>query len=129
MSRIDDIAIIDAHHHLWDLDHLNYPSLSGPPRTDFFLGDNTPIRRNYLPEDYRKDSAKHNVIGTVHCEAECHRDFQVQESEWIMAMNARYGFPNAIVGRDPVDAGHPFETGYGIVERDDDARRSRHDAG
>ncbi|MDA0662233.1 MAG: amidohydrolase family protein [Proteobacteria bacterium] len=103
MSRIDDIAIIDAHHHLWDLDHLNYPSLSGPPRTDFFLGDNTPIRRNYLPEDYRKDSAKHNVIGTVHCEAECHRDFQVQESEWIMAMSARYGFPNAIVGHAWLD--------------------------
>ena len=103
MSRQDDIAIIDAHHHLWDLDHLNYPSLSGPPRTDFFLGDNTPIRRNYLPEDYRKDSAKHNVIGTVHCEAECHRDFQVQESEWIMEMNTQYGFPNAIVGHAWLD--------------------------
>ena len=89
MSTPDDIAIADAHHHLWDLDHLDYPSLTGPPRTDFFLGDNTPIRHNYLPQDYRADSARHNVVATVHCEAECDRDFQVQESAGITALNAR----------------------------------------
>jgi len=103
MSSLDDIAIVDAHHHLWDLGHLPYPSLSGPPRTDFFLGDNTAIRRNYLPEDYQRDSARHNVVATVHCEAECSRDFQVQESEWIVEMNAAYGFPNAIVGHAWLD--------------------------
>ncbi len=98
MRNLDDIAIVDAHHHLWDLGRLPYPSLTGPPRTDFFLGDNTAIRRDYLPADYRRDSARHNVVATVHCEAECDRDFQVQESEWIMELNARHGFPNAIVG-------------------------------
>ena len=98
MRNLDDIAIVDAHHHLWDLGRLPYPSLTGPPRTDFFLGDNTAIRRDYLPADYRRDSARHNVVATVHCEAECDRDFQVQESEWIMELNARDGFPNAIVG-------------------------------
>lgn len=103
MTAQNDIAIVDAHHHLWDLDHLHYPSLSGPPRTDFFLGDNTALRRNYLPEDYRKDSAKHNVVATVHVEAECDRDFQVQESEWIVEMNATHGFPNAIVGHAWLD--------------------------
>jgi predicted TIM-barrel fold metal-dependent hydrolase len=97
MGTLDDIAIVDAHHHLWDMDHLPYPSLTGPPRTDFFLCDNTAIRSNYLPDDYREDSAKHNVVATVHCEAECSRDFQVQESEWIVEMNAQHGFPNAIV--------------------------------
>ena len=98
MSTPDDIAIVDAHHHLWDLTHLHYPWLTGPPHTGFFLGDNTPIRSNYLPADYRQDSAKHNVVATVHCEAEGDRDFQIQESEWITEINAQHGFPNAIVG-------------------------------
>ena len=94
---LDDIEIVDAHHHLWDLNALHYPSLTGPPHTGFFLGDNTPIRKNYLPEDYRRDSARHNVIKTVHVEAECSRDSQVAETEWITKINAEHGFPNAIV--------------------------------
>lgn len=97
---IEDIAIVDAHHHLWDLDHnqLRYPSLQGPPDTNFFLGDNAPIRKTYLPPDYRADASKHNIAATVHCEAECHRDYQVEESRWIMTMHEEFGFPNAIVG-------------------------------
>lgn len=100
MSDSDDIAIVDAHHHLWDLDHptLKYPSLSGPPNTEFFLGDNTKLRRTYLPPDYRRDAAGHNVVATVHCEAECDRECQVAESEWVMQMHEQYGMPNAIVG-------------------------------
>lgn len=105
MGKLDDIAIVDAHHHLWDLEHpvLKYPSLQGPPDTGFFLGDNSLIRKTYLPPDFRADSSKHNVVATVHCEAECHRDFQVEESEWIMAMHAEYGMPNAIVAHAWLD--------------------------
>jgi len=94
---MNDIAIVDAHHHLWDLNALHYPSLTGPPRTDFFLGDNTPIRRNYLPDDYRRDSARHNVVGTVHVEAECDRSQQLAETEWVTRMHEEHGLPNAIV--------------------------------
>ena len=100
MGNLDDIAIVDAHHHLWDLGHprLKYPSLQGPPDTEFFLGDNSEIRKTYLPPDFRRDSARHNVVATVHCEAECHRDYQVDESEWLMQMHDEHGMPNAIVG-------------------------------
>lgn len=100
MTSLDDIEIIDAHHHLWDLNHpvLRYPSLQGPPNTEFFLGDNSLIRSTYLPDDYRADAARHNVIATVHCEAECHRDFQVEESQWIMEMHKAHNLPAAIVG-------------------------------
>ncbi len=99
MGNLEDIAIVDAHHHLWDLDHprLKYPSLQGPPDTEFFLGDNSKIRTSYLPPDFRKDSVRHNVVATVHCEAECHREYQVEESEWIMHMHDAHGMPNAIV--------------------------------
>ena len=64
----DDFEIIDAHYHLWDLDQGNYPFLVGQPEPDFFLGDYSALRRNYLPHDYRKDSSGHNIIATVHCE-------------------------------------------------------------
>ena len=94
---MDDIEIVDAHHHLWDLGLLHYPFLTDEPKEDFFLGDNSPIRKNFLPEDYRRASTNHNVIKTVHIEAECNREYQVAESEWIGKINAEYGFPNAIV--------------------------------
>ena len=94
---MDDIEIVDAHHHLWNLGGLYYPFLTDAAKEDFFLGDNSPIRKNYLPEDYRRDSSRHNVIKTIHVEAECDRANQVAESEWITQINAEYGFPNAIV--------------------------------
>ena len=97
---IDDpgaVTLIDAHHHLWDLDHNRYPWLSGEPDPDFFLGDYSALRRNYLPEDYRRDAARHNVLATVHCEAEWARDDQVGETDWLTRVHAAQGMPAAIV--------------------------------
>jgi predicted TIM-barrel fold metal-dependent hydrolase len=37
------------------------------------------------------------VVKTVHVEAECSRHQQVAETEWLTALNARHGMPNAIV--------------------------------
>jgi hypothetical protein len=34
-------------------------------------------QRDYLPEDYLRDSRAHNVLTTVHCEAEMDRSRQV----------------------------------------------------
>ena len=104
-GRLNDIEIVDAHHHLWDLDHplLRYTWLRGAPDADFFLGDYTPIRQSYLPADYRCDASKHNVVATVHCEAECDREFQVQESEWLMEMHEAHALPGAIVGHAWLD--------------------------
>jgi len=93
----DDIPIVDAHHHLWDLEALHYPFLDDAVEADFFLGDYASIRRDYLPEDYRRDSANQNVVATVHVEAECDRAMQVAETRWLAAINARHGFPDAIV--------------------------------
>jgi predicted TIM-barrel fold metal-dependent hydrolase len=91
------VSLIDAHHHLWDLAQGKHPNLIGPPRHDFFMGDDTALRRNYLPEDYRRDSAGHNVLTTVHCEAEWDRADQLGETRWISAIHDRCGFPGAIV--------------------------------
>lgn len=91
------ITLIDAHHHLWDLDQQHYPWLQGPPDPEFFLGDYSALRRNYLPPNYLADSAGHRVLATVHCEAEHDRGFQVEETRWLHEQHARYGFPNAVV--------------------------------
>jgi predicted TIM-barrel fold metal-dependent hydrolase len=92
--------VIDAHHHLWQLDPpgpLYYPWLQDEEPHEFFLGDYSGIRRNYLPPDYRVDSVGFNVVGTVHVEAECSREQQVAESAWISGQAAEHGMPNAIV--------------------------------
>jgi len=44
-----------------------------------------------------QDASAHNVLATVHCEAEWNRTDQVGETNWISAIHARHGFPNAII--------------------------------
>lgn len=96
----DPIPVIDAHHHLWQLDPpgpLYYPWLQDKQPHDFFLGDYAGIRRNYLPADHREDRKMINVVGTVHVEAECSRDQQVAESRWLAEQASAHGLPVAIV--------------------------------
>jgi len=91
------ITLIDAHHHLWDLGANRYPFLSDRPEAHFFLGNYDALKRNYLPADYLRDSQGHNVLATVHCEAEMDRTAQVAETRWLTEVSARHGFPGAIV--------------------------------
>ena len=75
----DDLPIVDAHHHLWDLEgSLAYPWLANDEHS--YMGDNSALRRSYLPPEYRRDTALHNVVATVHVEAECDRRRQVAET-------------------------------------------------
>lgn len=92
------VTLIDAHHHLWDLRRNHYPWLRGRPEPHFFLGDYSPLKRDYMPADYRRDAAKHNVLMTVHCEAEWDRDDQVGETQWLSDLaKSNDGLPGAIV--------------------------------
>jgi len=93
----DAVTLVDAHHHLWDLRMGRHPWLCGAEEKAFFMGDYGPLKKNYLPEDYRRDAAGHNVLTTVHCEAEWDREDQVGETRWITDIHSRYGFPGAIV--------------------------------
>lgn len=98
-----DLPIVDAHHHLWDLEGpIRYPWLQGAGHASVH-GDYSRIKRSYLPPEYRRDTALHNVIATVHVEAECDRSQQLAETEWVSRMHAQYGFPNAIVAHAWVD--------------------------
>ena len=55
---------IDAHHHLWDLDAVEYPWLMEDAVR--FFGDPTPIRRNYLLKEFTEDSASNGFEASVH---------------------------------------------------------------
>lgn len=89
--------IVDAHHHLWDLSAVRYPWLTNAIEPHFMFGDYAALRRNYLPADYRRDSAGQTVVATVHCEAEADRADPVAETRWLEQQHARHGFPNAFV--------------------------------
>jgi predicted TIM-barrel fold metal-dependent hydrolase len=92
------VTLIDAHHHIWDLSANRYPWLADEPEHHFFMGDYSPLRRDYMPADYKRDAARHNVLTTVHVEAEMDRATQVAETRWLTEMNRLHGMPGAIVG-------------------------------
>jgi len=97
-TMYDDLPIVDAHHHLWDLEGpIAYPWLKEATSQHDYMGDNSALRRSYLPGEYRRDTALHNVVATVHVEAECDRSQQVAETRWLTLMHARHGMPNVIV--------------------------------
>jgi predicted TIM-barrel fold metal-dependent hydrolase len=90
------VTLIDAHHHLWDLKN-SYPWLNDANDPHFFLGPYDDLKKNYLWPDYEKDISDHQVLATVHCEAEWARDDQVGETQWLTDMHQRIGHPSAIV--------------------------------
>lgn len=105
----DAVTLIDAHHHLWDLRMGRHPWLCGADEKAFFMGDYSPLKRDYLPEDYRRDAAGHNVLTTVHCEAEWDRADQVGETRWLTEIHRRHGFPGAVVAHAWFDRGDSEE--------------------
>jgi predicted TIM-barrel fold metal-dependent hydrolase len=95
--QLDQLPIIDAHHHLWQLAGDHYPKFTGPPK-DFFLGDYSALHVDFMPDDYRRAASRHNVVATVHVEAEWRRDDQLGESAWVSAVADAHGLPDAMVG-------------------------------
>jgi predicted TIM-barrel fold metal-dependent hydrolase len=100
---VTQIPIVDAHQHFWDLQRNYYPWLCDSRPIPFRYGDYRAIRRNYLPPDYRRDSAKYRVVKTVHIEAEWDRADPVAETRWLEIVNAKSGLPSACVGHAEPD--------------------------
>ena len=99
----EHIPIIDAHHHVWDLDHNYHPWLCDEPPIAFRYGDYQALRRNYLPEDYRRDSSSLNVVASVYVEAEWDPDDPIGESRWVEGQADRFGLADAIVAQAWLD--------------------------
>ncbi len=94
-----EIPIIDAHQHFWDLSMEKHPWLCRENPIPFRYGDYSSIKHSYLPVNYQTDSAKFNVVKTVHMEAEWDPHDPLGETEWLMQLHEDTGFPNAIVGQ------------------------------
>ena len=92
------IPIVDAHQHFWDLGRNYYPWLCDPAPIPFRYGDYSALKRNYLPDDYRRDSARFRVVKTVHMEAEWDRADPVGETRWIETVARDHGLPSACIG-------------------------------
>lgn len=95
--------VIDAHHHIWDLAN-DLPWLKHE-RVPFRYGDYSAICRNYLPADYRADTAGWPVTGSVYVEAEWNRALAAEESRWVAQMASETGVPSAVVAW--CDFAHP----------------------
>ena len=90
-------AIIDAHHHLWDLQACHYPWLMAKGVRRFF-GDPTPIQKNYLVEDFLADIGELPVTASVHVQVGVEETQAVAETRWLQAVaESGKGFPQGIV--------------------------------
>lgn len=89
--------IVDAHQHFWDLQRHRYPWLQDEPPPPFRYGNTRPLRRNYLPADYRRDSAGFSVEATVHIEAEWDPLDPLGEQRWLASLKARCDLPTVSV--------------------------------
>ena len=104
---VASLPIVDAHHHVWDVSLRAHPWLTGAPLASFRYGDYAAIRRTYLPADYRRDTARFNVVKTVYVEAEWDQRDPIGETRWVHETAAREGLPHAMVAQawlDRIDA-------------------------
>ncbi len=113
-EAMTDVPIVDAHQHFWDLGRNYLPWLCDEPPIRFRYGDYRALRRNYLPADYWRDSAGHQVVKTVYVETEWNPEDPIGESRWVQQIIEQTGWPHAIVagarlddpGVEAVLAGH-----------------------
>lgn len=88
--------IIDAHHHLWDLDEINHTWLAERGVTRFF-GDPAPIQKNYHVSDFKADHGELPIVGSVHIQCGVAQEHNVKETEFVQDQADTHGLANAIV--------------------------------
>jgi predicted TIM-barrel fold metal-dependent hydrolase len=97
--------IIDAHHHLWDLQNGHYPWLTSAGAAIGALGSIDYLRHDYLPADYAADIAGQGVTASVHIEAlwDPARS-PVEETRWLDALPRPDGIAARYVVAAPLAA-------------------------
>jgi predicted TIM-barrel fold metal-dependent hydrolase len=93
------IPFVDAHHHLFDLNNLNYPWLMEPGWSDVTesVGDYRMVRSTIgRPSRLFREFYGAHVIKSVHIEAAMEGD-PVAETAWLDDVARRNPFPHALV--------------------------------
>lgn len=93
-----DFPIADAHLHVWDPQSNYYPWLCDPQPIPFRYGDYSALRRRYLVEDYRADSAGWPAVKGVYVEAEWDPRDPIGEMAFVSRF-IRAGFPTVAVAQ------------------------------
>ena len=94
------MKIVDPHHHLWDLDELNYPWLNAGGGEVAF-GNYAPLCKNYHLADLVTDHGQLDVVKSVNIQAEHDRSDPVRETAWLQKVadtpDNEKGLPSGIV--------------------------------
>ncbi|TNF19725.1 MAG: hypothetical protein EP318_13350 [Rhodobacteraceae bacterium] len=93
---LDGIALVDGHHHFWDLARFPYRWLA-PEAPPARFGDKSAIRRNYLPADHLAAFGALPLTASVHVQANCGAADPVEETRWLQHLADTTGWPHAIV--------------------------------
>ena len=94
MSSFYDGPIIDAHHHLWELDSGRYAWLTDGPREVVF-GSTAPLIRDYFLADYLADMAGIGLVKSVHIPGELPRGPGGRGPAGCRASRTKTAFPTA----------------------------------
>jgi predicted TIM-barrel fold metal-dependent hydrolase len=116
--------VIDAHHHLWSYGLGRYGWLErqpGPGEEGLPMGDLTPLRRDFVVEDYLAMAEGENIVATVHIEGGWSGGAPGAETAWLDTLDrsrvaARHVFHVALDDPDAVslvaaEARHPRAVG------------------
>ena len=112
----DPLPIVDAHAHFWNLDANYYPWLCDPDPIPFRYVDYSPLRRSYLPDQYRRDGRDFTIAGVVHVEGEYDPQDPLGETSWLSDLAAGTGLPTACVCQAWLDRGDVAEVLAGQAE-------------
>ena len=108
MSAASKRQIIDAHHHLWDLDACHYPWLMARGVRRFF-GDPTPIQKNYLVADLLEDASDYELQGSVHIQVGVAEGDELRETAWLQETGDNLGLPSVIVAYCALEKANAIE--------------------
>ena len=102
MTAGHELQVADAHFHVWDPQAHYYPWLCDAQPIPFRYGDYAALRRRYLVEDYRKDSAGWRVTHGVYIEAEWDPRDPLGEMDFICKVR-QSGLPTVAVAQAWLD--------------------------
>lgn len=94
---MSELPFVDAHIHLWDLNHIRYDWLSPPFSDEGPNGSVEAIARDYGVADYCANLARWNVVGAVHVDAGAAAESALKETEWLEGQAEAQGLPTGIV--------------------------------
>ena len=75
---------IDSHQHFWKYNQAGYP----------WIGQGTPLQRDWLPADWQREAAKVHVSGSVAVQARQ----TLEESRWLLQLADESPFIKGVVG-------------------------------